>query len=144
LQGIPTSLSRNRLHQQQANTAGALRRQETIELAFKPARKLLLNAGVPFDPNALLDPKWRENLAATFAKMMEMQRDRTVTSNRLSGIYMANKLTLPEKTKGNGDIIILARHLVFDGENVEIIAPGRSVSIYVIESVKGRIERGCH
>ena len=66
--------------------------------------------------------------------MPELQKDQEVSSKRLKGVYIAKKLTLPEKTQADGDLVILARHLVYGGKNVEIIAPGYDVSIYVLDS----------
>ncbi|HKY04300.1 MAG TPA: hypothetical protein VJQ56_05400, partial [Blastocatellia bacterium] len=104
--------------------------------AFRRSSDLLTAHGVPFDPNELLDTNWRKNLAPRLALMSELQTDRRVKSKRLKGVYIADTLRLPEKMEADGDVVILARTLVYGGENVEIIAPGKEVSIFVIESQK--------
>jgi hypothetical protein len=54
-------------------------------------------------------------------------------SDRLEGVYLADTLSLPEKMTATDDVVILARHLTYRGKNVEIIAPGHSVAILVME-----------
>ena len=109
-----------------------LRRQQ--RRAFTRSRALLNRERVPFDPDELLDLNWREKLSLKFVEMAEMQRDLHITSRRLKGVYIANKLLLPEKIRTDGDLVILARHLVYGGDHVEIIAPGHDVSVFVVES----------
>ncbi len=72
---------------------------------FTRSRELLSRKNVPFEPDDLLDADWREKLSLSFAQMPEMQRDRRVTSNRLAGVYIANKLSLPEKMEESRAIL---------------------------------------
>lgn len=102
--------------------------------SFIKSRSLLSAEGVPFEPNELLEPDWRETLASKIAEIPAMAMDRTISSNHLSGVYMANTLYLPDKMKGDSDIVILARHIVYSGESIELIAPGHDVSIFTMES----------
>jgi hypothetical protein len=122
------------------NTAQRLQRKEETRIqrraAFIKSRGLLSTEGVPFEPNDLLEPGWRQTLASKINQLPQMQSDRTITSDRLSGVYMADTLYLPEKMRGDSEIVILARRLVYGGMNAEIIAPGHDVSIFVIESVE--------
>lgn len=117
-----------------------LKRQQ--ERSFGRTRDLLRREGVPFDPDLLLGQNWREALASEFEKMPELEKDRQVTAGRLKGVYIAKKLSLPEKIRADGDLVILARHLVYSGQDVEIIAPGHDVSVYVIDSEEKLIRRG--
>src|ERR1044072_1226983 len=39
--------------------------------AFKPGREMLQRKGVPFDPDTLLDPDWKEKLGPVFDQMPE-------------------------------------------------------------------------
>lgn len=100
---------------------------------FSRSRSLLLAAGVPFEPNDLLEKNWRGRLASKFAAMPEMSRSRRL-SPRLAGAYIGDTLFLPEKMRADGDVVIIARKIVYDGQNVEIVAPGHDVSAFVIES----------
>lgn len=104
------------------------------ERSFSRTRDLLNRQGVPFDPDELLDLNWREKLSSDFERMPELQADLVVTASNIKGVYIANKLSLPEKIRADGDLVILARHLVYGGENVEIIAPGHDVSVFVMDS----------
>ena len=45
--------------------------------------------------------------------MAELQQDRVVRKHPLAGVYISGTLTLPERMKADGDIVILARHVVF-------------------------------
>jgi hypothetical protein len=102
--------------------------------SFSKCRALLIAKGIPFEPNELLEAGWRETLARRISEIPEMASDRIVTSDRLDGVYFANTLYLPEKVKGDSDIVILARHIVYSGHTFELIAPGHDVSIFTIES----------
>jgi hypothetical protein len=133
-----SSHGKSLLKLEQAESAQYLQRMRELRVeqkrAFARSRELLNQEGVPFDPDELLDLNWREKLSLKFAEMPEMQNDRIVTSRHLKGVYIANKLSLPEKMAVDGDLAILTRHLVYGGENVEIIAPGHSVSVFVVDS----------
>jgi hypothetical protein len=116
--------------------------KERAKPSFTASRDLLLMEGLPFDPDDLLDPMWPQVLSPQLAAMAQMQEDKVVYSNHLKGVYIARTLTLPEKTRGDGDIVILARKLIFAGEEVEIVAPGHDVSIFAAESQEHRMIRG--
>ncbi|HWX42479.1 MAG TPA: hypothetical protein VN345_15110, partial [Blastocatellia bacterium] len=110
--------------------------------SFTKSRDLLLMEGLPFDPDDLLDPMWPQVLGPQLAATPQMQEDKVVYSNHLKGVYIARTLTIPEKTRGDGDVVILARKLIFAGEEVEIAAPGHDVSIFAAESQEHRMTRG--
>ena len=86
---------------------------------FKPGRDMLLKKGVPFDPDDLLDPDWREKVAPKFSGMAEMQVTRRL-GKRLKGAQLADTLYLPEQVELTGDTVILARQVVFEGRHVVI------------------------
>src|SRR5262249_9237933 len=110
--------------------------------SFGRTRELLRKEGVPFEPDELLDPNWRGNLTRAFEKLHQLQEDRVVSSSSLKGVYIANRLSLPEKWRADSDVVILARHLLYAGKNVEIIAPGHDVSVYVLDSEEKLVSRG--
>lgn len=83
---------------------------------FKPARDLLLKKGVPFEPQLLLSPRWKELLASKLAQMPEMRSVRRL-GKRLKGVQLADVLYLPEKVELTGDTVILANQVVFEGRN---------------------------
>ncbi|HET9530933.1 MAG TPA: hypothetical protein VFQ92_11305, partial [Blastocatellia bacterium] len=80
-------------------------------------------------PEDLLEPDWRERLAPHFNAMPQMHENKHIRSGRLNGVYFAHTLFLPEKMNASGNLVIVAKRVVYGGPNVEIIAPGRDVSI---------------
>jgi hypothetical protein len=100
---------------------------------FARTRALLIERRVPFDPDVLLRADWRARLADQFESMPELKVDREDLSGRLNGVYLAGTLVLPEKVVATGDVVILARRLVFLGRDAVILAPGKGVSLYVID-----------
>jgi hypothetical protein len=91
-----------------------------------------LTYSIPFPPESLASEKWREELAPAFESMPQMRETRIVGTN-LAGVYIADILILPEKTKFVGDLFILANHLVFEGPNPEIVGSGGGIYIFVIK-----------
>ncbi|HEU4767358.1 MAG TPA: hypothetical protein VFS77_08275, partial [Pyrinomonadaceae bacterium] len=81
---------------------------------FKRTKELLVRKGVPFEPDILMTPNWRETLAPHFEQIAEMQ-DVRIGPRRLKGVQMAHTLYLPEKVELVDDTVILARNVVFEG-----------------------------
>lgn len=108
-------------------------KREKRRRAFARAANQLRQAGLPFDPYELTEPGWHEKLRPKLLEIPEMKKTRIVDSERLQGVYLADTLYLPEKMIGTGDVVILTRHLIYQGQNVEITAPGHSITILVIE-----------
>src|SRR5438309_5461590 len=133
-----SSRGKSLLKLEQAKSAQYLQRMQELRMQqkrdFARSRELLNQEGVPFDPDELLEANWPEKLAPKLAQMPAMQTDQEVRSDHISGVYIAHRLSLPEKMKADGDLVILARHLVYRGEDVEIIAPGHDVSVFIVES----------
>jgi len=88
--------------------------------SFRRGRELLLEKGVPFEPEELLDPGWQKNLKAKFAQMPEMQETRVVWTGQLQGVHLADTLYLPEKVEVTGDTVILANQVIFEGRDAVI------------------------
>jgi hypothetical protein len=105
--------------------------RERLRAQFGPAKKLLEKRGVPFDPETLLEPDWRERLAPAFDKMPEMQEER-LGGARLKGVVLADTLYLPEKVELTGDTVIIARLIVHEGKDAVIKGP-HSVYLYPVE-----------
>ena len=81
------------------------------EKDFEPMRQLLLQKGVPFDPDILLDDDWPTKLAYVFEQIPEMQTNR-YESKPLKGAQLAGVLYLPNYVELEGDTIILAKKIV--------------------------------
>jgi hypothetical protein len=100
---------------------------------FEIGSNLLRGKGVPFDPEVLLERNWQTTLAPVFAQMPEMQDVRYI-SDPLGGVELADTLYLPEKIQVLDDLVIVARHLVFEGNDV-LIKGNHNISIFPGEKV---------
>ncbi len=110
------------------------RRQAELDRAkgnFKRTKELLIKKGVPFDPDVLLTPNWRNTLAPRFEQLAEMEEVK-IGPGRLKGVQMAHTLYLPEKVQLVGDTVILARNLVFEGRDA-VIKGNFSIAVYPID-----------
>jgi hypothetical protein len=117
----------------QSPQAEILRQQESKKRNFGAARQLLLEKRVPFDPDVLLQDHWQETLAPIFAQMPEMQEVRYIAEPR-GGVELADTLYLPEKIQVTDDLVIVAKHLVFEGNDV-LIKGNHNISIFPAEDV---------
>src|SRR5215831_19114217 len=89
-------------------------RREFRRQHFDHARQALLDKGVPFDPEDLLDDDWPKKLKYTLATMPAMHDVRYETAP-LKGAYIADTLYLPEKVELADHTVLLVRNLVFEG-----------------------------
>lgn len=87
--------------------------------AFQKIRGQLEVKGVPFDPDVLLEPTWREQLNLVLDAIPEM-REKRILGETIKGVQMAETLYLPEKVRLTGDTLLLARKIIFEGNNVLI------------------------
>ncbi|HWX41798.1 MAG TPA: hypothetical protein VN345_11665 [Blastocatellia bacterium] len=106
---------------------------ETKKRNFEVANDLLRQKGVPFDPDVLLQDDWPNTLAPLFSQMPEMQSVRYL-AKPLEGVELADTLHLPEKVQVTGDVVIVAKHLVFEGHDV-LIKGNHNISIFPAEEV---------
>jgi hypothetical protein len=104
--------------------------QEAVEQAFKPARELMLKAGVPFDPDLLKDPAWRRKLAPRLSGLWQMHTPRRL-GRRLGGLQLADTLYLPEKVDLTADTVIIANKVVFEGRDV-VIKGNHNIAVYPV------------
>ncbi len=100
---------------------------------FEPVRQLLMEKGIPFDPEVLMSRDWPRRLAPVFAQMPEMQQVRYLVKP-LSGVQLADTLYLPEKVQVTGDTVIVAKNLVFEGNDV-LVKGNYHISIFPAEEV---------
>jgi hypothetical protein len=92
-----------------------------------------LTHSIPFPPESLASENWREELASTFKSMPQLRETHT-EGTYLAGIYMADTLILPEKTKIVGDVFILANQIVFEGPNPVIGGWEGDIYVFPIKS----------
>jgi hypothetical protein len=107
---------RQQFSKQQAEEEARL---EAKKREFEPFRRLLMEKGVPFDPDQLLVKGWAKRLAPVFARMPEMQKVYHHKAS-LRGAMLAKTIYLPEKVEMTGETIILAENIVFEGNNAVI------------------------
>jgi hypothetical protein len=100
--------------------------------AFEPARKLLSEYGVPFDPEVLLHSTWREELSQRLDSMAESHAQRTFLRT-ISGVVIADTVHLSDRTTVTGDTVIIAKHLSFDRRTAAIRGP-HNVYLYLLKS----------
>ena len=108
-------------------------RLESRKRNFEIANNLLRRKGVPFDPEVLLEDHWQKTLTSAFAQMPEMQEVRYI-AEPLGGVELADTLYLPEKVQVTDDLVIVAKHLVFEGNDV-LIKGNHNISIFPAEEV---------
>lgn len=117
-----TSVSGN---QQQSPLTREQKKQQDMEKkrgSFKSGRDLLRKHGVPFDPDLLLEPGFKKQLAPTFAAMPEFRESRLL-GKKVEGVQLADTLFLPETVELTGDTVMMANHLIFSGKNIVIKGP---------------------
>src|SRR5712691_4660530 len=98
-------------------------------VAVNQVRQLLTDAHVPFDPHLLFSRNWQQKLATALAKMPEMYME-SFHRGPLAGVKIADTLHLPEKVKLDGDTVIIANRIKFEGKNV-VIKGNHGIHIFV-------------
>jgi hypothetical protein len=129
---LPRSSQQPTQGQQQIEEAKA--RARRMMKAVSQVRKLLREAGVPFEPLTLFRSRWRQRLAPIFESMPEMRANKTQVA-ALSGVHLANTLHLPNRVELAGDTVILAKHIIFQGRDV-LIKGSHSIHIFAVNSVR--------
>jgi hypothetical protein len=100
--------------------AEELARQKALRRTnFEHTATMLYEKGVPFDPYLLLEDDWPQRLKPALDRMPEMQEVR-YHPEPLRGVHFADTLYLPERVELSGDTVIVAKKVVFEGENVLI------------------------
>jgi hypothetical protein len=112
---------------------------EEIKKSFEPAKKMLLEYGVTFDPEILLQPDWREKLSLNLSQMTEAQTTLR-TSDKVKGVVIADTVILPEQVKLTGDLVIIADRIVFEGKESSMKGLGKNVYVFPVTST-GHLEK---
>ncbi len=139
---VPSTATTNAIYaQEQASSTAvkALRERlkqesvdgEKVKKNFEPARVLLQERGVGFEPEELLDPDWRKKLAPKLAQLPEMYVTRQA-SKRIKGVQLADILYLPEEVEITGDTVILAKQVIFEGKNA-VLKGNHNIYFFPIE-----------
>ncbi|HEX8719424.1 MAG TPA: hypothetical protein VF736_02170 [Pyrinomonadaceae bacterium] len=121
-------------------TAALINQAKRQAVAVRQVQRALLDAKVEFEPHILFTRNWRQRLRPHLARMPEM-RKQVFHSGVLKGAKFADTLHLPEKVSVEGDTVIIANNLVFDGDNVTIRG-SHGVHIFVLDKVTTASGRG--
>ncbi len=125
------------LQQQKQPPGRSLTQQERLALkkvAFRKGLDLLKREKVPFDPEELLKPRWKQALKPILEQMPDLRLAKQ-GDNKLKGVQMAHTLYLPDNIQLTGDTVILVRRLVFLGQNVFIKGP-HDLQIFTLEETE--------
>lgn len=112
-------------------------KQRQLEQARKQARSVqkvrqLIKDKIPFEPGTLFTRNWQQKLASALDQMPEM-KVRRAHYGPLKGVYIVGELTLPDKVELEGDTVILARRVTFQGRDVTVKGP-HSVYFFAVDS----------
>jgi hypothetical protein len=106
---------------------------DILKEKFEPAKKMLLAKGVPFDPETLLSPTWRDEISYNLAQMTELQETTLRVSDKLQGVQIADTIVIPEKVELTGDLVILANTVVFEGQQTVMEGIGMNVYVFPVK-----------
>jgi hypothetical protein len=107
------------------------KQQDLRREKFEPARKMLREAGVPFDPEILLSPDWKTQLVSELPEIQEMHTAFR-SGSKMGGVQIADTIILPEKVELTKDLVILTNNLVLEGKHTEITGVGKNIYVYPI------------
>lgn len=107
-------------------------KKATRILNFLKERELLIKKGIPFNPDILLAPNWQSILLKHYPDLLASRPSVWLADGKLRGAIIADQVFLRKDTILEGDTVILARRLVFEGRNVSIKGP-YNISIYTTE-----------
>lgn len=114
----------------------------TSDETFEPARKLLSEKGVSFDPEILQRPDWQKQIRLSPFVHQDF-RTSFRSEKRIKGVLMADTLILPNEVELTGDTVIFANTIVFEGKRARIHGLGKNIYIYPVistEHLNGTLE----
>jgi hypothetical protein len=100
-------------------------------------RELIMQSGVPLDPDVLTHPNPKEEIAYALRSLPSAAP--VVLRGPLSGVTMADTVSLAETTAVTGDTVVVARRLVFEGRHALIRGPH---AVYVLVTESTEFNRG--
>jgi hypothetical protein len=101
-------------------------------LEFQKFRTLLLEQGVPFEPNILLQTNWKQLLQESNPNFFSSKASIRISDGKMKGAVIADSVYLTKNTVFTSDTVILARRLVFEGKDV-LIKGNHNIAIFPIE-----------
>jgi hypothetical protein len=100
---------------------------------FKKGRELLLDYGLPFEPNELLEANNKDKVLHKLELLPEFKNSEQ-GGKRIKGVKIADTLYLPENVKLEGDTVIIVRFLIFEGKDV-LIRGNYDLHVFPLETV---------
>lgn len=123
-----TSLMHAAIHAPASHASAQLMVANSLE----PARVLMREKSLPFEPEALREKGWQKRMRPIFNEMPEM-KPVVRHGSRVSGLLLGKNLYFPEKVEFVGDTVIIAERVMFEGLNVELFNSG---SVYIFPTVQ--------
>jgi hypothetical protein len=100
---------------------------------FEPARKLLLEKNLPFDPEVLAQRDWQSKLSPFLSLIPDLNMTLR-TGKKIKGVQIADTLILPEDVELMGDTLLLANTIVYEGSKTRIHGLGTNIYVFPIAS----------
>ena len=97
---------------------------------FRPLKELLIQKGVAFEPELMLNPQSKKEVVSKLAQMPEMYEIRQL-GRKIKGVQLGDTLYLPEKVELTGDTVIMANKVVFEGRD-PVIKGSHKILFYPI------------
>jgi len=94
---------------------------------------MLLEKGVPFNPDILRSSDWQDGIAPSLSLIPELTTTLR-TGSKLKGVQIADTLILPGDVELTGDTIFLANRIIFEGKQARIHGLGKNVYFYPVAS----------
>ncbi len=91
-------------------------------LAFRAGVALLRRSGVGFNPYLLLGGEWYPRLRAQLEREASFRAVQRL-GERVQGVWMGDTVVVPERVRATGDVVIIARQMVVEGQEVVFKGP---------------------
>jgi hypothetical protein len=91
-------------------------------LAFRAGAALLRRSGVGFNPYLLLGGEWYPRLRAQLEREASFRAVQRL-GERVQGVWMGDTVVVPERVRATGDVVIIARQMVVEGQEVVFKGP---------------------
>jgi hypothetical protein len=120
----PMNLSNNQIRDLQKRSA-----------VVRGVVEMFRQSEVGIDAFLLFSKNWKILLRETFGQIPDMRVDRSITTNELQGLFIANRLYLPDNVRLTGDTVILANEVRFGGNSVNIKGP-HAIHFFVVNAME--------
>lgn len=95
---------------------------KTLSFNILSVARILRREGIPIEPALFFTPNGRHSVRSRLSSYSDMY-DSKVVSKALGGVWMADRLTLPERSQLEADTLIIANQVTFTGSAPRISGP---------------------